>query len=102
MPTQNQQYETVAASQTDQVLGVTGGKGDYISHLVIVPETTASGAVTLTDGATPIVLFLGGGTTALLTLAPLVVPLNTYSASGSWKITTGANVHVIAVGSFSL
>ena len=38
-------YETVAASQTDQVLGSTGATGDYFSGILIVPGTTAAGAV---------------------------------------------------------
>src|SRR5688572_736482 len=42
--------ETVAASQTDQVLGATGGAGDYLTGLLIVPATTSPGAVSIKDG----------------------------------------------------
>src|SRR5205809_274399 len=48
------EYETVAASQTDQVLGATGATGDYLSHLVIQPATTGAGTVTVKDGTTVI------------------------------------------------
>ena len=53
-------YETVAASQTAQVLGATGALGDYISSLIIVPLTVAPGLVTLLDNAISIPLWLGG------------------------------------------
>lgn len=94
-------YETVAAGQTAQVLGLSGAQGDYIERVIIVPATTAAGAVTLIDGSTSISLHVGGGTTALVSLEPLVVELHMYSQTGPWKITTGSNVSVIAVGDFT-
>ena len=36
------EYETVAASQTAQAIGATGATGDYLSHVVIQPVTTAA------------------------------------------------------------
>jgi hypothetical protein len=93
---QKGQYETVAAGQTAQVLGVTGGAGDFIARLIIVPATTGPGVVTLIDNATTVMAFPGGTTT----VNPIVVELGMRSASGAWKITTGANVSVIAVGNF--
>jgi hypothetical protein len=93
---QKGQYETVAAGQTAQVLGVTGGLGDYLDSLIIVPATTTPGLVTLIDNATSIPIFVGG----TVTIAPIVVPVKARSASGAWKITTGANVSVIAIGNF--
>jgi len=96
------EYETVAASQTDQALGATGATGDYLSGLLIVPATTAAGAVSIKDGSgSSITVFAGGGTTALTTLIPFFVPLGIKSGSGAWKVTTGSNVSVIAVGNFS-
>ena len=92
--------ETVAASQTGQVLGVAGAKGDYISHLIIVPATTSPGAVALIDNVTSTTVFAGGAA-SVTTLVPFVVPLDAISVSGVWSITTGANVSVIAVGIFS-
>lgn len=90
-------YETVAASQTDQVLGTTGAAGDYLSHLVIQPVTTGAGAVTLKDGASTIYLFTSG---TLGDLSPMTVPLGIFSA-GALSVTTGANVTVLAVGNFT-
>lgn len=95
-------YETVAAGQTAQVLGTAGATGDFIAGVLIIPAVAASGAVTLLDGATSISLFVGGGTTALPSLMPVYVPLNMFSVSGPWKITTGSNVSCIATGSFSV
>ena len=96
-----QTYETVAAGQTAQVLGLAGAQGDFIDRVVIVPATPAAGVVTLIDGSTSISLFAGGGTTALQDLEPCVVELKMCSKTGPWKITTGSNVSVIAVGDFT-
>ncbi len=93
-------YETVAAEQTAQVLGGAGAVDDYLERIIIIPAVAAAGVVTLLDGSTSIPLFVGGGTTALPTLAPITVEIGARSKSGPWKVTTGANVSVIAVGSF--
>ena len=44
-------YEVVAASQSNQKLGPTGGVGDVIKRLIIVPETTGAGNVSIRDGS---------------------------------------------------
>jgi hypothetical protein len=95
------QYETVAASQTAQVLGATGATGDYIAGLLVIPATTAAGAVSVLDGSTSISVFAGGGTTPLTSLIPFFIPLGLTSVSGAWKVTTGANVSVIGIGRFT-
>jgi hypothetical protein len=89
-------YETVAASQTAQVLGVTGGTGDTLMRLIITVTTSATSQVTLLDGATSYII------------VPAVTPVGVYqidigavSVSGAWKITTGAGVSVMGVGNFS-
>ena len=92
------EYETVAASQTDQVIGATGAIGDYLAGLVIVVATAATAAVSIKDGSTSISVFPnspGGG------IGTYYVPLGIKSVSGSWKITTGAGSSVIAVGDFT-
>lgn len=96
------EYETVAASQTDQALGATGAAGDYLSHLILIPGTAAAGAVSIKDGGgSAITVFAGGGTTALPTLAPITVFLGMKSLAGAWSVTTGANVTAIGVGDFT-
>lgn len=95
------EYETVAASASDQVLGATGAIGDYLATIWIQPATAACGSVTVKDGATTIYTFPGGGTTALPTLAPIPWSPGIYAVGAGFKITTGSNVSVLAVGDFT-
>jgi len=93
------EYETVAASQTDQVLGSTGAAGDYLDKLVITVSTAASAAVSIKDGtgaAIPIIPNSPGGGVGVY-----VVPLGIKSADAGWKVTTGAGSTVVAVGLFT-
>lgn len=92
-------YETVAASQTTQALGATGAKGDFLQGLLIVPATTAAGNISIKDGADSAISVFATGTLADLT--PIWLPLGMRSRTGAWQVTTGANVSVIAVGSFT-
>ncbi|WP_029581932.1 hypothetical protein [Bradyrhizobium sp. URHD0069] len=94
------EYETVAASQTAQVLGATGGTGDYISHITVIPTSVSPGVVTLLDNATSIPVF-AGGTDSLSNLAPFTIVLGAKSTSGAWKLTTGAGLSCIAFGNFT-
>lgn len=91
-------YETVAASQTAQVLGATGATGDFIQRVIIIPTTTGAGSVALLDNAISITIYNTG---TLVDLKPFTVELGLYSVSGAWKITTGANVAAIGVGYFT-
>lgn len=94
------EYETVAASQTAQVLGPTGATGDYIAGLLVIPATTSPGNVLLLDNATSITVFAGGAS-SVSNLVPFFIPLGIVSVSGAWKVTTGASVSVIGVGAFT-
>jgi hypothetical protein len=94
------EYETVAASQTAQTLGATGGTGDYISGVLVVPATTSPGNVLLLDNATSITVFAGGAS-SVSNLVPFFIPLGMISVSGAWKITTGTNVSCIGIGNFT-
>ena len=92
------EYETVAASQTDQVIGATGATGDYLERIIIQVSTAATAAVTVKDNATTIFTFAnspGGG------IGTYVIPLGIRSVSGAWKITTGAGSAVLAIGDFT-
>lgn len=95
------EYETVAASQTAQVLGATGAAGDYIAGILVIPAVVACGLVTLLDGATSIPVFVGGGTTALPSCIPFFIPLGVKAVGAGWSITTGASVSCIASGNFT-
>lgn len=91
-------YETVAASQTAQVLGGTGAVGDYLHSLIISVNTVATATVTLLDNATSIPLLTGSAT---LVPGVITVPIEARSVNGAWKVTTGAGATVVAVGIFS-
>lgn len=92
-------YETVAASQSDQALGATGAAGDILAGLLIVPATTAAGNISIKDGAGSSISVFATGT--LADLKPIWLPLGIKSGAGAWSVTTGANVSVIAVGKFT-
>ena len=88
-------YETVAISQTDQVLGVEGGAGDVLQRLIITVATAATATCSIKDGA---------GSAILITVAN--TPIGVYSvelgvkADTNWKVSTGAGCTVLAVGRF--
>jgi hypothetical protein len=94
----NTEYETVAASQTDQVMGATGGAGDYLDHCTLMVATAATAATVIEDGAsTAIYSFAnspGGG------IGVYDIQVHAKSVTGGWTITTGAGVSVICVGDF--
>lgn len=94
-------YETIAASQTDQVLGASGATGDILTALSFFPATTSPGAVSIKDGAGSAITVFTGGTDSVSNLVPFAVVLRAKSTAGAWSVTTGANVSVIATGSFT-
>jgi len=89
-------YETVAASQTAQVLGVTGAAGDTLMRLVVTVGVSLTGTVSLLDGATSYPLL-----PASLPVGVYSIEINAVSVNGAWKITTGAGATVLAVGNFT-
>jgi len=89
-------YETVAASQTAQVLGQSGAVGDTIIRLIVTVNTAATSTVTILDNATSIAIM-----PAVTPVGVYVIDLGVQSVSGPWKVTTGAGATVLAVGNFS-
>lgn len=94
-------YETVAAGQTDQVIGMSGQAGDLLDFLLVVPATLSPGTVSIKDGSGADITVFVGGAGSVSNLIPFAVPLAARAANGPWKVTTGANVSVIAVGIFN-
>lgn len=86
-------------------MGATGAQYDYLAGVLIIPGTSAAGAVSIKDGnGSAISIFAGGGTTALTDLKPFIVPLGLYALAGTtpgWKVTTGTNVTAIGIGKFT-
>ncbi|MBK8772515.1 MAG: hypothetical protein IPM06_19115 [Rhizobiales bacterium] len=91
-------YETVAASQTDQVLGTTGSVGDFLGRLIITASTAATATVSIKDGSGSAIPICP----ALAAAGVFVVELGIRSTSGAWKVTTGAGATVVAIGKFSV
>lgn len=96
----SKEYEDVAASQTAQVIGTDlNAKGQHLSHLIVIPATTSPGNVILLDDNSAMTIFAGGAS-SVSNLVPFTIFLGCDSQNGPWKITTGANVAVRAVGDF--
>lgn len=95
------EYETVAASQTTQTLGATGGTGDYLEAVLIVPSSTSPGEVLIKDGSDTAISIFKGGSSSITDLAPIYVPLGLKSRTGAWQLTTGANETAIGIGNFT-
>ena len=89
-------YETVAASQTAQVLGGSGAVGDTIIRLIVTVNTALTSTVTILDNATSIAIM-----PATTPVGVYSIDLGVQSVSGPWKVTTGAGATVVAVGNFS-
>ena len=89
-------YETVAASQSQQVIGPTGATGDYLHRIVVAVATAATSTVSVIDGSTTILAIA-----ANTPIGVYSIEVNAVSANGAWKITTGAGATVLAVGIFS-
>src|SRR3990172_2038472 len=93
-------WETVAASQTDQVLGPTGHRGDRIGGIIIVPATTSPGAVSIKDGGGSATTLFAGGAASVADLTPIEILFepdgirSVHSDNTGWKVTTGINVSV--------
>lgn len=96
---QDMDYETVAASQTDQVLGGAGKAGDILERLVITVGTAATAAVSIKDGS--------GSAIPIMPNSPgqgigvYCVEIGARSTGGAWKVTTGAGSTVVAIGRFT-
>jgi hypothetical protein len=86
----------VAASQTAQVLGGTGAVGDYLHRIVVTVTTTGTSTLSVLDNSTTVLTMAANTPVGVYSLE-----INAASASGPWKITTGAGVTVLAVGFFT-
>lgn len=90
-------FETVAASQTDQVMGTTGAAGDNLHSVLCVFTGIPGAAVQIKDGtgaAINVIAITGGADTKQ-------VFFDAPSADGGWKITTGTNTTCFVTGRFS-
>lgn len=93
------QYEYVAASQANQVLGTAGASGDFLARLIVMTTTEATAQVDIKDGAGTAIRVHN---TAGVNIGTEVIELGIRSVNGPWQITTGAGVAVLAIGQFSI
>ena len=89
-------YEAVAVSQTDQVMGATGGAGDILTKLIVSVATSATGTVSIKDGSGSAITITAANTP----IGVYSINIGARSTSGAWKVTTGAGATVLAVGRF--
>lgn len=89
-------YEAVAASQSDQTLGPTGGAGDVLEELVVSVATAATGTVSIKDGSGSAITITAANTP----IGVYSVHIGARSTGGAWKVTTGAGATVLATGRF--
>jgi len=95
-------YETVAASQTDQILGPVGAVGNVLARLICTVTTALTAAVSIKDGdgaAIPILPNSPGGGVGVYVVEVDALAKN--PTTPGWKVTTGAGVSVLAVGRFT-
>lgn len=93
-------YEAVAASQTDQIMGATGALGDRILRVIISVGTSATGTSSIKDG-----------NGAAIPLTNANTPIGCYSfelnmvaknaTTPGWKLTTGAGATALGIGDFT-
>lgn len=93
-------YEAVAASQTNQILGPVGRLGDVLERVIVSVDTSATGTCSISDGDG-----------AAMPLTPANTPIGVYSipigavaknaTTPGWKVTTGAGATAIGVGRFT-
>lgn len=90
-------FETVAASQTDQVAGTTGAAGDLLHAVHCVWTAAPAAATSIKDGAGSAmnIFEIKGGAGSQTVILDLV------SADGGWKLTTSTNMTCIGIGRFS-
>lgn len=100
-PLNSGSYEAVAASQTDQVMGGAGAIGDVLAQMTVTPASTSPGAISIKDGSGGSLTVFAGGANSVVDLKPFTIVLGLTSALGAWKVTTGANVSLLASGSFT-
>jgi hypothetical protein len=96
------EYETVAVSQTDQIMGATGAVGDYLDCLLCVVATAATSQVQIKDGNGSAITVLPNAVGAGVGVYPIPIGLRCINATTpGWKITTAAGVTVLASGDFT-
>lgn len=96
-------YVLVAASKTASAFagpGGVGNVGDFLAGVLVLPTTTAVGAISIMDGGGSAITIFSGGAT-LADAKPFYVPFGVRSTSGGWNATTSSGASIMAIGSFT-
>lgn len=91
-------YESVAATQTTQTIGVTGKVGDFLERVIVTVVTSgANGTCAIKDGALTAYTIVP----ANAAVGVYTVTIGARSTNGAWQITTGSAATALAVGRFT-
>ena len=96
----NMDYEAVAASQADQILGAAGATGDILERVTMTVTTALTSAVSIKDGNGSAIPLLAANTPVGVYNAELGMRAKNATTPG-WKITTAAGVAAVGIGKFT-
>ncbi len=98
--TDSAQIVNCPASMTTALSGGgSGGVGDFLAGLLVVPAAVGAGNISIKDGTgSSISVFVTG---TLADLRPFFIPIGAFSQVGAWSVTCGGSVSVIARGRFT-
>lgn len=95
----NTDYEAVAVSQTDQILGPVGVVGDILETLIVSVATAATSTCSIKDGNGSAIVITAANTTIGVYSVPIGARCVNATTPG-WKVTTGAGCTALGVGRF--
>lgn len=93
-------YEAVAASQTDQIMGAAGAVGNILERVIVSVNTAATGTCSIKDGNGSAMVLTAANTAIGVYSVPIGARCVNTTTPG-WKITTGAGATAIGVGAFT-
>lgn len=92
------EYEAVAPSASNQILGTAGSTNDYLARVIVNVTTSATSGLSIKDGSDTAIVLMPVNTP----IGIYTIELGIRSRSGAWQITTGAGCNALAVGQFSI
>lgn len=96
------QYVVVSNASTSQVSVSGKALGDYLSHVVVCPLSSANNAFTVFDGTTVVCATTNTITAAAVQLVPVCVHMGIVATSSKgFNVTAGSGVSVTCVGRFT-
>lgn len=93
-------YEAVAASQADQILGPVGHVGDVLERIIVTVATAATGNCSIKDGDGAAIPITAVNTPIGVYSVPIGAIAKNATTPG-WKVTTGAGATALGVGRFT-